>query len=65
MAGKIIGVSKDEKFDYEFMVVFAREDGDFDWHSSYETVRAFDVAKEVGGVVVHNIRVSGKKKRKI
>lgn len=64
MVGRILGIPKDEKYDYEFMVVFAREDGDFDWHSSYENPIAYDVATQVGGVVVHNIRVTKKKLKK-
>lgn len=59
---KILNVPKD-KYEYEFMVVFPREDGDFEWHSNHETMEAYDVAKKVGGVVVHNVRISYKKER--
>lgn len=59
-----LGIPKDEKYDYEFMVVFKREDGDFDWHSNHETAKAFQVAEEVGGIVCHNIRISHKELKK-
>lgn len=59
---KILGVPKSE-YEYEFMVVKPTEDGDFRWFSNHKTAEAYRVAEEVGGVVVHNVRVSGKKKR--
>lgn len=64
MANRILGIPTDEKYDYEFMVVIAREDGDFDFHSNHETAIAFKVAEDVGGVVCHNVRISRKQLKK-
>lgn len=61
MSGKILGIPTDEKYDYEFMVVMTREDGNFDFHSNHETAIAFKIAEKVGGVVCHNVRVSHKR----
>ena len=60
MSGKILGVPINEKYDYEFMVVIEREDGDFNFHSNHETAIAFKVAEDVGGIVCHNVRISHK-----
>lgn len=61
---KILNVPNDQ-YDYEFMVAIQNSDGDFEWHSNHETAEAYDVAKEIGGVVIHNVRISHKKLKKI
>ena len=47
--------------DYEFVV--AREiDGDFWFWGAYENgFKAEQVAMEIGGVVIHNVRIQGKR----
>lgn len=59
---KILGIPEQE-YEYEFMVVTKREDGDFDWYGSYCTSQiACDVAERVNGIICHNLRISGRKK---
>lgn len=61
--GMILGIPTDDQFEYEFMVVIPRNDGNFDWHSNHETELAYDVAEVVGGAVVHNLRIAHKEKK--
>lgn len=63
MKNKIIGMPEIE-YDYEFMVVIPMNGGKYKWHSNHETIRAYQVALKVNGVVVHNVRVHGKELRR-
>lgn len=61
---KIIGEPK-EIYEYEFMVVKLLLNGDYKFHSNHEYAEtAYSTAKEVGGVVLHNVRITHKKLRK-
>ena len=51
--GKIIGIPPSE-WEYEFMVVKPREDGNFDWV----------VKIEDGCIIAHNIRIAHKQLKK-
>lgn len=62
--GKVFGIPVDEKYDYEFMVVIPRGDGNFNFHSNHETAVAFAIATEVGGLVFHNVRIARKQLKK-
>lgn len=62
MSNFILNKPKTE-YNYEFMVIKSREDGNYDWVANYEFAGpAYDHAKEIGGVVAHNVRVRHKEK---
>ena len=58
--GEIIGIPPSE-WEYEFMVIKSREDGNFDWVANYEN---YPVKIEDGCVITHNIRIAHKQLKK-
>lgn len=54
-----------DKYEYEFSVVLPIGNDNYLWHSDYtDAYKAEKVALEVGGVVAHNVRISGKREKK-
>lgn len=59
---KILGIPQDIKYDYEFMIVTKDCFGNYHFHSNHE--QCYDAEKEanrIDGIIIHNLRVSGKK----
>ena len=57
---EIIGIPPSE-WEYEFMAVKPREDGNFDWVANYEN---YPVKIEDGCIITHNIRIAHKQSKK-
>lgn len=61
MYKQIFGIPKDEQYEYEYVVVFPRTDGNFDFYKNYETIEAYNEARRVGAAVIHNPKIHHKK----
>lgn len=64
MQGQILGIPQ-SKYDYEFMVATKTENGNFQFHSNHEHYDdAEKSAKEIGGIIIHNVKVAHKQLKK-
>ena len=59
--GEIIGIPPSE-WEYEFMVVKPREDGNFDWAANYEN---YPEKIEDGCIITHNVKIAHKQSKNI
>lgn len=63
MSCQIVGIPKSD-YDYEFMVVTDADNGNYKFSSNHERYDdAEKAAKEIGGKIVHDLRVSGRKRK--
>ena len=59
--GEIIGIPP-SKWEYEFMVVKPREDGDFYWVANYEN---YPEKIEDRCIITHNVKIAHKQSKNI